>query len=95
MSLANEDWASGKFGEDSFYTMMQQWQTLKVMYERKSEMLPEQFSEAARAKDLQSFAAEWFKMNGSFQQENQDRADASVSQWTELALAWLERIWES
>lgn len=93
MSLANEDWASGNFGEDSLYTMEQQWQTMKALYARNPEAIPEVFAVAAQTESLAGFAAEWSKATEAFRQQPQkQKADASIAQWPTLALTWLEKM---
>lgn len=94
MSLANEDWAANHFGKDSIYTMMQQWQTLKTLYSQDPDLVPEMYQDAAEAETLREFYANWNKVSaGGWQQGNQN-ADASVMQWPDLALAWLDKIFK-
>lgn len=97
LSLANEDWASGNFGEGSGYTMYQQWQTLKTLCEQVPDKVPESFRKAAGAESVDTFAAEWEsavrKMTGE-QGVQRRQADASAAQWPALALAWLNRVYE-
>lgn len=94
MSLANEDWAENNIGEDSIYTMMQQWQTIKTLYTQNPAMLPETFATAAKAENLVDFVAEWSKAIAEYQQQEEQHADASIMKWVTLALAWLEKVWE-
>lgn len=90
MSLANEDWASNNLGEDSIYTMMQQWQTLKTLYAQNPAAVPEMFVTAAKAENLKDFAEEWGRAAAEFQPQEALHADKSIMQWVALALAWLE-----
>ena len=93
MSLADEDWASNNLGEGSLYTMTQQWQTMKTLYTQNPAMLPDVFVSSAKAETLLEFVAEWSKATVGFQQQQeQQKADASVAQWPVLALAWLNKI---
>lgn len=92
MSLANEDWATNNIGEESIYTMMQQWQTLKTLYGQKPDMVPEMFASSAKAQTLQEFAAEWTKASMGCHQMEDQHADASAMQWPDLALTWLDKI---
>lgn len=93
MSLADEDWASNNLGEGSLYTMTQQWQTMKTLYTQNPAMLPDVFVSSAKAETLLEFADEWSKATVGFQQQQeQQKADASVAQWPVLALAWLNKI---
>lgn len=93
MSLADEDWASNNIGEGSLYTMAQQWQTMKILYAKNPAMLPEIFASSAKADTLLEFATEWSGATADFQQQQeQQKADASVAQWPALALAWLDKI---
>lgn len=90
MSLANEDWASNNLGEDSIYTMMQQWQTIKTLYAQNPVAVPEMFVTAAKAENLKDFAEEWGRAAAEFQPQEALHADKSIMQWVALALAWLE-----
>ena len=92
MSLADEDWASDNLGENSHYTMMQQWQTVKTMYEHDPAALPDIYTASARAQTLPEFMAEWSKATAGFRRQTQHKADASISQWPVLALAWLDKV---
>ena len=92
LSLADEDWASNNLGEGSLYTMTQQWQTMKMLYEQNPTMLPDVFASSAKTETLLEFVAEWFKATVDFQQQERQKADASVSQWPTLALAWLNKM---
>lgn len=92
MSLADEDWASNNLGENSLYTMMQQWQTMKSMYEQDPAVLPDIFAASARAETLPEFVAEWSEATAAYQQQTQQQADTSISQWPALAIAWLNKI---
>lgn len=94
MSLANAEWAAGNFGEDSVYTMQQQWQTMKILYEQDPAQVPEMFLAAARAENLADFVREWDQANAAAMGEYTRQADASAVQWPALALAWLDKIWE-
>lgn len=85
-------WASNNFGEESLYTMMQQWQTLKTLYEQNPAMITDVFVSSAKAETLLEFVAEWSKATADFQQQEQQKADASVSQWPAMAIAWLSKI---
>lgn len=92
MSLADEDWAANNIGEGSLYTMMQQWQTMKILYGQNPDMIPEMFTAAAKTENLTDFAAEWSKAVAAYQQQSEQHADASIMQWVTLALAWLENV---
>lgn len=94
MSLADEDWAANNIGESSLYTMMQQWQTVKVLYGQNPGMFPEMFTAAAKTENLVDFVAEWSKATAAYQQQGEQHADASIVQWVTLALAWLEKVWK-
>lgn len=90
MSLANEDWAKNRLGKDSIYTMRQQWQTLKTLDKESPDLVPEKYRKAAKTESLREFVAEWIKAEEKGQKKLQ--SDASVMQWPELALAWLDKI---
>lgn len=92
MSLADEAWAANQLGENSDYTMMQQWQTVKTMYEHDPGTLPELYTAPARAQTLPAFMAAWSEATAGLRPQKQRKADASVSQWPELALAWLNKV---
>lgn len=92
MSLANEDWATNNIGEDSIYTMMQQWQTLKTLYAQNPKDVPTLLEAAAKAETLKEFSMEWAKATAGFAQIEKRHADESVMQWPELALKWLDKI---
>ncbi len=92
MSLANDDWASGNFGDDSIYTMCQQWQTLKTLYAEEPARVPEIFASAAQAETLRDFSDAWWKAMKGLWPKTEHHADASASQWPVLALAWLDKI---
>lgn len=92
LSLANEDWAANNIGEGSLYTMVQQWQTMKTLYERNPDVIPETFAAAAQAKSFLTFVAEWTEAAAAFQQMEEQKPDASASQWPSLALAWLGKV---
>ena len=92
MSLANEDWAANNIGENSLYTMMQQWQTVKTLYMQNPAIVPEAFADAAKAENLVDFVAEWSKVTAEYQQQGEQHADVSIMQWVMLALAWLEKV---
>ena len=92
LSLANEDWASNNLGENSLYTMVQQWQTLKTLYQQNPKAIPELFIPAAQAKSFLSFVAEWTNAMAETQQSDEQKPDASARQWPDLALAWLGKI---
>ena len=94
LSLANEDWAENNLGEDSEYTMMQQWQTIKTLYGQNPAAIPETFTAAAKAENFKDFMAEWSRAAAEYQQQNEQHADASAAQWPELAFAWLEKVWD-
>ena len=92
MSLANEDWATNNIGEESIYTMMQQWQTLKTLYGQNPDMVPKMFVPCAQAKTLQEFAAEWTKATIGLKRCEEQHEDKSAMQWPDLALTWLDKI---
>ena len=92
MSLANEDWATNNIGEESIYTMMQQWQTLKTLYGQNPDMVPKMFVSCAQAKTLQEFAAEWTKATIGLKRCEEQHEDKSAMQWPDLALTWLDKI---
>ena len=92
LSLANEDWASNNLGENSLYTMVQQWQTMKTLYQQNPKAIPELFIPAAQAKSFLSFVAEWTNAMAETQQSDEQKPDASARQWPDLALAWLGKI---
>ena len=94
LSLANEDWATNNIGEDSNYTMMQQWQTLKTMYEQNSDMVSNMFVSCANAETLREFADEWTKVNMGLKRHEESHEDKSAMQWPDLALAWLDKIFD-
>lgn len=95
MSLATPQWAAGDFGEDSIYTMEQQWRTLQVFAVQHPERVPEEFGAAAQAKSLPEFAEAWNKAVGEAEVQNGRKADASAAQWPDLATAWLEKVWNA
>jgi len=96
MSLANEDWAADNLGgEGSLYTMAQMWQTMKTLYAQSPEKVPETFIRAAKENTLSGFVSEWTKATAEYQPQRNQKADAAVSQWPQLALAWLNKIWEA
>ncbi len=92
MSLADGEWAANHIGESSLYTMMQQWQTMKTLYAQNPAAIPEMLVTAAKAENLMDFAAEWTKATAVYQNEEK-QADASIMQWVELALAWLDKFY--
>lgn len=92
MSLATQQWADGEFGEDSIYTMEQQWQTLQTLAGQQSERVPKEFKAAAQAGNLPEFVSEWNKAVGEAENQNARKADAAAAQWPALALAWLEKV---
>lgn len=92
MSLANEDWAENRLGDESIYTMLQQWQTMKTLYAMNPKSIPEIFVSAAESEDLKTFAAEWVKATVSFHSQEKQYADESVRQWISLAFSWLDKI---
>ncbi len=92
MSLANKDWANNNIGESSLYTMMQQWQTAKILHGNNPAVIPPIFASAAKAENLTDFAAAWFQA-AEHQQQKERHADESVAQWPKLAFSWLERVW--
>ncbi len=94
LSLADEDWAEGRYGEDSIYNMEQHWQSLKCMYAQKPEAIPEILAAAARAETLKEFAEEWGKALSAGAPHTKPSADPSARQWPDLAKAWLDKIWE-
>lgn len=94
MSLADEDWASGNIGKDSRYTMMQQWQTMKIIYKQNPRMLPEVFVPLAETGTLMDFAEKWDEMVAAYGRQER-HADKSVMQWPALALAWMENVFHS
>lgn len=91
MSIATDDWAEGRFGEDSIYTMEQQWQTLKTLQQVNPEKVPAPFARAAQSETLEEFVAEWAKMLPGGGEHPKRGGDPSVSQWPSLAIAWLEK----
>lgn len=93
LSLANEDLASGNIGEDSIYTMQQQWQTLRTLYQQNPASVPEMFIDAAKAEKLTDFTVEWSKAAIGNQELQETKGDPSASQWPSLALAWLGKIY--
>ena len=95
MSLANEEWATNNIGEDSIYTMMQQWQTLKTLYFERPEMVPTMLAPSAKAETLKEFAVEWTKATVGIRQMEEQHADESAMQWPDLALTWLDKIFVS
>lgn len=95
MSLADEDWANNKIGEDSLYTMIQQWQTMKTLYGQNPTAIPETFAAAAKAENLTDFMAARSEAAAVYQQQREQNADESIAQWPKLALAWLAKVWEN
>jgi len=77
MSLANEEWASNNIGEGSIYTMMQQWQTMKILYAQNPSMLPKTFA-TAKAEKLADFVVEWSKATAEYQLPKEQHADTSL-----------------
>lgn len=92
MSLANEDWATNNIGEDSIYTMMQQWQTLKTLYGQNPDMVPKMFVSSAKAESLPDFAVKWTEATTDPSKQEEQHKDASAMQWPDLALTWLNKI---
>ena len=92
MGLANTEWAENKTTPKALQTMMQTWQTVKVLYSQFPKMLPESFASAAKAEDVAAFSAEWAKITSAYHGENPNKPDPSASQWFNLALAWLDKI---
>lgn len=92
MSLANKDWAAGRFGASSSYAMEQHWQTLKALHRQCPERIPAPFAQAARSETLAEFAAAWEKGLHGDGAARKAKADAGISQWPSLAAAWLNRI---
>lgn len=92
LSLANAEWAENEVTPQALQTMMQTWQTMKMMYAQSSNKLPEIFAPAAQAADIAAFAAEWTKLLSAYHAQNPNKPDPSASQWPNLALAWLEKV---
>lgn len=92
LSLANEEWASGKWGEEGGYVMMQQWQTLKALYQQNPDMVPKEFMNALKAETIADFVREWDKASTWDHEESERHADASAVQWPSLAVAWLDKM---
>lgn len=92
MSLATQQWADGDFGEDSIYTMEQQWQTLRELAGQHPESVPKEFKAAAQAGNFPEFAAAWDEAMGEAEIQSARKADAAAAQWPALALAWLEKV---
>lgn len=91
MSIADENWASNHIGEYSYYTLLQEWETLKALYQEDPAKVPERFLSAAQTETFEDFAAEWDKVIGTLSRPEQP-VDASISQWPQLSLAWLDKI---
>ncbi len=92
MSLADEAWAANDIGEDSLYTMQQQWQTMKTLYQMSPASIPEMFAAAAQTASLKDFVTEWSKATASYHSQEEQHADPSVRQWLSLGLSWLNKV---
>lgn len=93
LSLANDDWASGNLGENSIYTMQQQWQTVRTLQQQNPDSVPEVFQDAAKAQTLPDFVRAWDQAFAAGQEQPERQSDASAKQWPSLALAWLDKIY--
>ena len=63
-----------------------------IWYEQNPDVIPEIFAAAAQAKSFLTFVAEWTKAAAAFQHMEEQKPDASASQWPSLALAWLGKV---
>lgn len=92
MSLANKDYATNNFGEHCFYTMMQQWTTLRTLDKEKTEVVPEFLKECTRAESLNAFIPKWIEAIMNIMQLEENKEDPSAMQWTNLVLTWADKI---
>lgn len=92
MSVANEDWAQGRFGAGKDYAKEQHWQTLRLLLQQSPERIPAPFLPAARCETLPEFAEAWERGLHGDGPRPRFRPDPGISQWPSLAVAWLERI---
>ena len=95
MSLANEDWAEGRFGAGKAYAMEQHWQTLKALRSRHPEKIPAPFARAAQSETLEEFAAAWEHGLHGDGARPKFRPDPGIAQWPSLASAWLDRAFST
>lgn len=95
MSLADAQWASDQIDDGSLYTMMQQWQTIKILFSQNQTAFPEGLADAAKADSLSGFVKAWNQFMSGLYSVQKKRADESISQWVALAIAWLDKIYRT
>ena len=91
MSLANEAWARGEFG-DGIYTMRQMYSSFKML----AKYSPEQLPEAMR--DIEAIPFEAFAQNIEKMMAGANAipsiSDADIAKWPNLADAFLKRAYQ-
>ena len=93
LSLADEDWAAGKFGEDADACMEAVMQYLAALARTRPEALPEALRSAVAADDPQAFAEAWMRFLAGLYEADPARPVPAVAVWPQLVLHWLEGMW--
>ena len=87
LSLANEEWASGNFGED--YTLQQFYETIQYLVDNGND-LPEPFNTFGGIPEGISVKEAFKQALKQFVQYNQP--DQGIAVWPELANNWLRKL---